>query len=135
MKKPPAVYFEEQPALFLRGTRDWSIDILRCVSCFMVCALHAAIFAYRYQAPGVSDPPTFYLVYRMIFGSPTILFVMISGIFFLSPDRNITITRIWRKNVMKMAAAYIIWSLIYALYRILFESIASEISPKTIIHQ
>lgn len=86
----------------------------------MVCALHASIFSQQYGFETVVGQTEWmeYFVNRMLFGSPTVLFVMVSGIFFLSPERNVTAPKIWKKNVLKMAGAYIFWSLLYALYRI-----------------
>ena len=112
--------FEKVPPMFGGGKRDWSVDVLRCVSCFMVCGLHSFIFSMRYGF--ITDigptPWTHYFIHRMLFASPTVLFVMVSGIFFLSPDRNVTAKKIWKKNVIKMAFAYMFWSAIYAAYRI-----------------
>ena len=98
---------EQVPPMFGGGRRDWSVDVLRCVSCFMVCGLHSSIFAQRYGIPTDAGPSPWmeYLVYRMIFGSPTVLFVMVSGIFFLSPERNVTAAKVWKKNVVKMSFA------------------------------
>lgn len=85
----------------------------------MVCGLHSFIFTQRYDIPTMIGPSpwTDYLVCRVLFGSPTVLFVMVSGIFFLSPDRNVTAAKIWKKNVIKMTGAYMFWSFMYAAYR------------------
>lgn len=125
------------PPMFAGGGRDWSVDVLRCVSCFMVCGLHAFIFTQRYDiSTSIGPSPwTDYLVFRMIFGSPTVLFVMVSGIFFLSPDRNVTAAKIWKKNVIKMTGAYVFWSLIYALYRIHLMDPQPEITPQFFIQE
>ena len=122
---------EKVPPMFAGGGRDWSVDVLRCVSCFMVCGLHAFIFSQRYGIPTSIGPSewTDYFVYRMIFGSPTVLFVMVSGIFFLSPDRNVTASKIWKKNVIKMTGAYMFWSFVYAINRLHMMDNVPEITP------
>ena len=128
---------EEVPPMFGGGRRDWSVDVLRCVSCFMVCGLHSFIWCQYYGISTDVGPSewTNYLVYRMIFGSPTVLFVMVSGIFFLSPERNVTAPKIWKKNVLKMTVAYIFWSLIYALYRIHMMDPQPDITPQFFIKE
>ena len=137
MSKEPFFSVEKVPPMFLGGHRDWSVDVLRCLSCFMVCGLHAFIFAYRYGIYSDVGPAdwTYIFVYRMIFSSPTVLFVMVSGIFFLSPERNVTAAKVWKKNVLKMTGAYIFWSLIYALYRIHLMDPQPDITPQYFVHQ
>ena len=112
---------ERVEPLFGGGRRDWSVDVLRCLSCFLVCAIHASDMSVGY---GISDagagdnPWLHHEIYRMAVASPTVLFVMVSGIFFLSPERNVTAGKVWKKNVVKMVFAYIFWCLVYAVYRI-----------------
>lgn len=112
-------YFEKIDPMFAGGGRDWSVDVLRCLSCFLVCVIHASdkSVAHDIVGSGANDW-LYHEVYRMAVASPTVLFVMVSGIFFLSPERNVRISRVWRKNVIKMAFAYIFWCFIYAVYRI-----------------
>lgn len=137
MEKRPFFSVEEVPPMFGGGKRDWSVDVLRCTSCFMVCGLHAFIHTLYYNIPvdAQSSEWLHYLLYRMIFGSPTVLFVMVSGIFFLSPERNVTAKKVWKKNVVKMTSAYLFWSLVYALYRIWMMDPAPEITPRFFIQQ
>lgn len=123
--------------MFLKGSRDWSVDVLRCVSCFMVCGLHAFIFTQRYGIETGTGPSpwTDYLISRMLFGSPTVLFVMVSGIFFLSPERNVTASKVWKKNVIKMTGAYLFWSFVYAVYRYLMLDVQPEITTEYFFRQ
>lgn len=50
------------------------------------------------------------------------VFVMLSGMFFLDPQRNVTYKSIFRKNLPRIAAAFLIWSTFYALYTALLNS-------------
>ncbi len=110
------------PRLFVTGGRDYSVDILRCVSCLMVVLVHATRMSlpyYDYHLVGAGSTDWEILAgYMALFASPTVLFVMVSGIFFLTPQRNVTARKVWSKNIPKMATAYVFWSLIYALDRI-----------------
>lgn len=129
---------EKVEPMFAGGGRDWSVDVLRCISCFMVCALHAS-WQTMPAMRGIVDPGTMDWIsgaaYRIIFGSPTVLFVMVSGIFFLSPERHVTAKKIWKKNVLKMTCAYIFWCLVYALYRIHVMDPQPEITMQLVIQE
>lgn len=48
------------------------------------------------------------------------VFVMISGIFFLNPSKPCDPKKIFKKNVVRMATAFIFWSFLYALQWTLF---------------
>ena len=50
------------------------------------------------------------------------VFVMLSGMFFLDPQRNVTYQSTFRKNLPRIAAAFLIWSTFYALYTAFFNS-------------
>lgn len=126
------------PPMFGGGRRDWSVDVLRCVSCFMVCALHSSWLTmpqwYAVVQPGTVDWISG-AAYRILFGSPTVLFVMVSGIFFLSPERRVTAGKVWKKNVLKMSCAYMFWCLVYALYRIYMMDPRPELTGKFLFQQ
>lgn len=130
---------EQVPPMFGGGRRDWSVDVLRCVSCFMVCALHSSWLTMPQWYGVISQPGTVDWMsgaaYRVLFGSPTVLFVMVSGIFFLSPERHVTAGRIWRKNVIKMACAYMFWCAVYAAYRIWMMDPQPELTAKFLFSQ
>ena len=100
-----------QKSMFNSG-RDYSVDIVRCVSCFMVVAGHMFAFLlpkYGYSAM-IAGSVTYYIaiVLRCVFTSATDIFLMISGIFFLSPERKVSARKVWGKNVLKMALAYVL---------------------------
>ena len=113
---------QQTPRLFVSGGRDYSVDILRCVSCLMVVLVHATRMTMPYYHYDIVEAGTttwkVMAGYMALFASPTVLFVMVSGIFFLTPQRNVTPKKVWKKNIPKMAACYVFWSLIYGLYRV-----------------
>ncbi len=43
-------------------------------------------------------------------------FVMISGRFFLDPKRHVDSKRVWGRSIPRIAAAFILWSVVYALF-------------------
>ena len=91
----------------------------------MVVMIHACRFSmpyYGFELIGAGSDDWYAIVFCMsIVASPTVLFVMVSGIFFLTPQRYVTPRKVWTKNIPKMACAYVAWSAIYALYRIWFK--------------
>ena len=110
--------------MFGNGERDYSVDMMRSISCFMVVLTHTSLFLILtgpYDAPdGVSSDWLSLSFIRCLTVAATNLFLMISGIFFLSPERNVSISKIWSKNILKLSLAYIVWSMIYALLRIFY---------------
>ena len=111
----------ETRSMFKRGERDYSVDILRCFSCFMVILGHAPyFFDYSNTIEAGSLTWAIVIAMRCFFTSGTTMFVMVSGIFFLSPERHMSAKKIWSKNVLKLSLAYIVWSLLYALFRMLY---------------
>ena len=55
------------------------------------------------------------------------LFVMISGMFLLSPAKNVTWGDLFKKYILRMAAAYVGWSFFYAVFTEIADgTIASE---------
>ena len=111
-------------SMFTQGGRDYAVDLMRCISCFMVVAGHMSAFMISWQLRDgtVNLSSQWYLLTTMdcISVSATNLFLMISGIFFLSPERGVSISKIWSKNILKLAMAYVVWSMIYAFFRIYY---------------
>lgn len=58
-------------------------------------------------------------------------FVMISGIFFLNPEKECDPKKIFKKNVLRMVYAFVFWSLLYALQQSFFppHAYTKEVSP------
>ena len=106
------------------GGRDYSVDMMRCISCMMVVAIHACAMSARYypfdSIDTISETWMSVSFLKSATVSATNLFLMISGIFFLSPERNVTPSKVWSKNILKLALAYVVWSVIYALMRIYY---------------
>ena len=110
--------------MFGRGERDYSVDLMRSISCFLVVAIHTCSFISAripYDAAvGVTGEWLSLATLKCVSVSATNLFLMISGIFFLSPERHVSISKIWSKNILKLAVAYILWCMIYAAVRITY---------------
>lgn len=128
----------EKRIMFGSGSRDYSVDMMRCISCLFVVMTHTCsdmmvYFPYD-EAVGVPDTWLTLVSIKCLVVSATNLFLMISGIFFLSPERDVSISKIWSKNILKMTCAYILWCVIYALLRIYYMN-PQPFSWETLFHE
>lgn len=90
------------------------IDILRIIACFSVIMLHASAqpwYSLPVDGTGFKIANSYDALFR--FGVP--VFVMISGALFLAPDREITIKKLYRHNILRLAVLYVFWSCLYGL--------------------
>ena len=115
---------ENRRVMFGSGERDYAVDTMRCISCLLVVTVHNAnAVLNRMPLDDAGMVPDLWMtaaMFKSVSAAATNLFLMISGIFFLSPERNVTPTKLWSKNILKLAAAYVLWSIIYGLLRIYY---------------
>lgn len=93
--------------------RDWSMDFIRILSCFMV------VFGHLSTQIWFNYPPDSYtwtiLNFFLTFARPSIpLFVMISGYLFLKKEK-LDYKTLWTKNILHLLVVYIVWVLFYAV--------------------
>lgn len=99
----------------MKEDRKLHIDLLRIVACISVIMLHSAS-QYWYELP-VTD--TRWMVYNTWdavsrFGVP--VFVMISGMLFLSREGELNLRKLYCNNILRLAVAYAVWSIVYGLW-------------------
>lgn len=89
------------------------IDMLRVLAIIAVLLMHTAghrspneVSTIEWQICNIFDSGTRWAV-------P--IFVMISGCLFLDKNKEISIKKLYRKNILRIITAYIFWSLIYTL--------------------
>lgn len=90
------------------------IDILRIIACFSVIMLHASAqpwYSLSVDGMGFKIANSYDALFR--FGVP--VFVMISGVLFLAPDREITVKKLYWHNILRLAVLYVFWSCLYGL--------------------
>lgn len=92
--------------------RQTHLDILRVVATFAVIVIHVASSA-RVSVMSDSEAWQVFNFYDGISRWCVPIFVMISGALFLSKDRPLGV--IYRKHILRIATAFIFWSLIYVL--------------------
>lgn len=92
--------------------RQTELDILRLLAILAVIAMHAG--GNKYLTANFDPRRHSMFVAAIVWCVP--VFFLISGRFFLDPQRNVTIGKIWRKNIRRIAAAFVVWSSVYTLY-------------------
>ena len=96
------------------STRIVYLDLLRVLATFAVILLHVA--ASEFYASFLSINWSVSTVYNSIVRWSVPVFVMISGVLFLNPHKEITYKDILKKRVPRLLLAYVFWVLFYVLY-------------------
>lgn len=90
-------------------------DILRIVSIFAVIVLHAVGELWG-LIPMRSKSWVALVLIDSLFRFAVPVFVMVSGIFMLSPEKNRGIKDLYSKNILRIITSFVFWSLIYLVY-------------------
>ena len=102
----------------MRKKRIIWIELLRVAACVAVIMLHAGSQHFR-------DIPidTFtWKVSNFYHGFPRFAvpcFLMLNGAPYLDKKRTWSLKKLWEKNILPVAAAYVFWQLFYGVYRIM----------------
>lgn len=90
------------------------LDLLRLVATFAVIFLH--VCASEFNASFISKNWYISTVYNSLVRWCVPLFVMISGVLFLNPNKEITYQDILKKRIPRLFVVYVFWSVFYVLY-------------------
>ncbi len=91
------------------------LDLIRILSIFAVVLIHISacdwltlsVTSFNWQVLNVYDSLSRWCI-------P--VFIMMSGGLFLHPEKRITISSLYKKNVLRMVAALFFWGVVYYLY-------------------
>lgn len=108
-----------------RNYRIIWIDLLRIFSIFSMMVLHVAA-SYWSSVATVSFEWNVFNIYNSLVRFCVPVFVMISGVFFLDPERSTSIKNLFSKNIVRIIRAYIFWSFCYASSYAVFDVIKGE---------
>lgn len=90
------------------------LDLLRVIAVFGVMLLH--VCASSIEKSNVETTNWQVLnVYDSLVRCCVPILIMISGVFFLNPEREYTLGKLLKKNVSRMLTAYVFWSFCYAV--------------------
>jgi surface polysaccharide O-acyltransferase-like enzyme len=93
--------------------RSTELDILRIIALLAVISVHVP--QDELFSPG-NWHWTFYTLCGAIVTWQVPIFVMISGRFFLDPNRTITLEGIFKKNILRLVIAFLFWNVIYQIF-------------------
>ena len=107
----------ESKNLSMGGARIIYLDVLRFFATIAVIILHVATTDFE-------QPLFSYNWYLSVIQSGIVrwavpVFVMISGTLFLSSERDITVSEIYKKRIPRLLIAYFFWWFLYAFVRVL----------------
>jgi surface polysaccharide O-acyltransferase-like enzyme len=91
-------------------------DLVRVIAIFAVIVVHTSGSFYRALAPVASFDWQVSNIYSTSGKFSICIFIMVSGMLFLNPKKNVTIAALFRKNILRIAVAFVFWSVAYALF-------------------
>ena len=94
------------------------IELLRVMACIGVIGIHAGSQHFR-DMPLDSSVWAVSNFYHGINRFAVASFIMISGCLYLDSKRTWNLRRLWKRNILPIAAAYIFWQMFYAVYKII----------------
>lgn len=101
----------------MSNKREVNYDLLRTIAMLSVMILHTATATWVDVTKEIDWFIVNFYVTISHWGVP--VFVMISGMMFLNPKKQISIKEIYIKYIKRILIAYIIWSALYSIYNIL----------------
>ena len=90
-------------------------DILRIVSIFGVLVIHSISLFWRHIPIKTASWPVFACL-DSVFRFAVPVFVMISGMFMLSPEKDRGIKNLYSKNILHILTSFVFWSFLYAMF-------------------
>ena len=93
----------------LQNNRILYPDILRILSVFAVMMIHVSASGF-YTNPVQSFTWQVVNFYECMVRWAVPVFVMVSGMFFLNPQKEITLSKLYRKNIFRIVMALITWA-------------------------
>jgi len=91
-------------------------DLVRVIAIFAVIVVHTSGTLYRVTTPVAAFNWQVSNIYSTSGKFSICIFMMVSGMLFLNPKKSITISSLFRKNILRIVSAFIFWSLAYALF-------------------
>lgn len=99
----------------MQTKRETELDILRLLAILAVIMMHAGGNAYL--SPNFNANRHSMFVAAIVWCVPA--FFMISGRFFLDPQRDVTVQKIWGRYLLRIVIAFVVWSTVYTAFYVL----------------
>ena len=102
-----------------KSERNYNMDLMRIVSAFAVVMLHVSSKHINETAVTSNRFFAFNLFNGCVRWAVPV-FIMLSGMFMLSPEKKPDLKRLYKKNVLHIATVYLFWSAAYAAIKYCF---------------
>lgn len=90
-------------------------DLLRVISAFAVITIHVVSNAWSGTLPETAAWQVLN-IYDAAARFCVPVFIMVSGMFFLDPEKPMPVQKIYGKYLLRIGVAYVFWSLVYAVF-------------------
>lgn len=104
----------------MNSKRIYYADILRIVAIIGIVILHTSAF-YFHKLPVNSLNWQESNIFNSIVHCSVPIFIMLSGMIFLDPDRDITNQKLFTKNIPRIAVALFFWGCLYGIISIIMK--------------
>lgn len=94
--------------------RIYWLDVARVCAVLGTIIIHIACINW-YDVPIRPYPWLVYNLFDCLFRYCVPVFLMISGYLFLNPERELTVHKLYSKNIRRLVCAFFFWSFLYAL--------------------
>ena len=96
--------------------RNHSMDVLRIFACLGVIIIHicSSVIAMGFAERGSFDW-SFWRAIERLFKWSVPIFVMITGFFFLKPEKDLPLKKLYGKNILHLVLTLIFWTWFYAI--------------------
>jgi len=114
------IEIHEQEQKPKKKKRLYWADCLRIFSILNIIFLHSANFGYESKLVNNNDSQWIYVcIYNSLtrFGVP--MFVQLSGMFFLNPDKPFTFSKLLKRNILRLFTAFYFWSTVNAIMHLI----------------
>lgn len=122
-----ALRIDSEPSGMSLQGRLYYLDVLRVFAIFCVVMIH--VCAWHFYQVDIASTRYFAMCLFDEFAHVAVpVFVMISGVLFLNPAKEVTYDRVFKKYLPRLGVAFVVWSVLYAFYltAIATESIQSN---------
>lgn len=98
--------------------RIWYWDILRIAAVVCLVIRHISTASFDFVEP-LGAKWWVFNCYGSLVAWMVPVYLMLSGASFLDPDKKVSIRSIYTRNIFHMLIAFVVWSVLYAVYNIL----------------
>lgn len=98
----------------MKNERNYAIDIIKTIAIVGVITIHSCYEGYGYPIGSFNWLSTLFLGSLTRASVP--LFLMCSGVLLLDPEKDITIQKIYSKNMLRIVAALFFWATAYKIF-------------------